>query len=185
MTRDRGRMIKCRGRHSGSSHLSVQGFTLVELMIVLVILGVILAIGLPGFSELTLSTKLKSYANKMVASVYLARGEAIKRNVPIRLCASANGTSCAVGGDWEQGWIVVDLAAGTVIEQQQKLSAGYKLRGTGGAIIMTFDPSGVVIPSSTMTVCRLTPEVGRQERVVQVSTTGSTKVTRTETSTCP
>lgn len=164
------------------SRLPVMGFTLVELMIVLVILGVILAIGLPGFSELTLSTKLKSYANEMVASVYLARSEAIKRNAPMRLCVSDDGINCT-GGDWEQGWIVID-SADTVIGQQQALSTGYKLTGTGGAT-MTFLPSGVASTASTMKVCRLTPEVGGQERVVQVSITGRPRVTRTETSTCP
>jgi type IV fimbrial biogenesis protein FimT len=184
MTTMTGRIIRREAQPRFGSRMPVKGFTLVELMIVMIILGVILAIGLPGFATLTLSTKLKSYANEMVASVYLARSEAIKLNKPMRLCVSADGIICAGSGDWEQGWIVIDPSDNTVIGQQPKLSAGYKFTGTGPAI-MTFLPSGVASDASTMKVCRLTPEVGGQEREVIVSITGRPRVTRTETSTCP
>jgi type IV fimbrial biogenesis protein FimT len=180
-----GRIIRREAQPRFGSRMPVKGFTLVELMIVMIILGVILAIGMPGFSELFLSTKLKSYANEMVASVYLARSEAIKRNAPMTLCISnTDGDACVASGDWEQGWIVMDPSDNTVIRQQPALSAGYKMTGTGGAT-MTFLPSGVASTASTMKVCRLTPDVGGQERVVQVSITGRPRVTRTETSTCP
>ena len=159
------------------------GFTLIELMIVLAILGVILSIALPSFSEISLSTKLKAYANELVSSVYLARSEAIKRNTPMSLCASADGTSCAGSGDWEQGWIVLD-PNNVVIRQQAALSAGYKVT-SGGGLTLTFDPSGVSSTPTTLKVCRKTPTAGGQDREVRISATGRPKVTRKTSGTCP
>jgi type IV fimbrial biogenesis protein FimT len=165
----------------------IRGFTLVELMIVLVIIGVILIIGVPSFSQINLSTKLKAYANDMVGSVHLARGEAIKRNSPVLLCASADGAECAGAGDWEQGWIVLadpNEPDEVVVRHQQALSGGYKFTSSGGHTL-SFEPNGLVSTLSEMKVCRQTPSVGNQERKVQISATGRPRVERTEDGTCP
>jgi type IV fimbrial biogenesis protein FimT len=162
---------------------SAGGFTLIELMIVMVILAVVLMIAGPGFMEANLNTKLKSYSNQMLSSALLARGEAIKRNVPVRLCASANGIACAGSGDWEQGWVVLD-PNDVVIGSQPALTGGFKMTSTGGATL-TFQPSGVAGTSTTLRLCRLTPEVGKQERLVTISATGRPSISRTTTATCP
>ncbi len=67
------------------------GFTLIELMIVLVIVAIVLVLVPPGMAQLSLSTNLKSYSHEMLSSVYLARSEAIKRNAPATLCVSTDG----------------------------------------------------------------------------------------------
>ena len=168
---------------SGGGSGSSAGFTLIELMIVLVILAVMLSVVLPGFSDLRLTNRLKSYANKVVASVYLARSEAIKRNAPVTLCASADGITCAASGDWEQGWIVV-AADGTVIEEVPELFQGFKLTSTGG-ITLTFQPTGVANTASVFKVCMQSPKVGRQERTVSVIATGRPTVGTTTAGVCP
>jgi type IV fimbrial biogenesis protein FimT len=180
------------------------GFTLIELMIVLVILAAVLVIGLPSFSSAALVSRLKSYANEMVASVYLARSEAIKRNTAMTLCMSADGNACTTSGDWEQGWIVVvdPNDPTTVLRYYEALSGDYKLTGyidpndpTSTAFhSLVFDPSGagVVMKTSgsdqigigTMNLCRLNPSPGRQERKVTVSASGRTRVTTTEEGVC-
>ena len=169
----------------------MRGFTLIELMIVITVMAVLLAIAVPSFRDATLGSKLSSYANNFVASANLARGEAIKRNAEMKLCVSTNGTSCASGG-WEQGWIVfrdindngtVD-SADTLIQRQSALPAGFKITASGGPLI-TFPSTGVGVDGDgTLTVCRATPDVGKQERVVTLSLTGKTTVTTTTTGTC-
>ena len=165
------------------------GFTLIELMIVLVILGVILAVAVPGFSQLGLSTKLKSYANQMVSSVYLARGESIKRNAPMTLCVSTDGLACEGSGAWEDGWIVLD-PNDLVLQYQQEVANGFKMACTGtcpgsSSHTLTFEPSGLVGTQTTIRICRQTPSVGNQEREVEISATGKPRVNRTTDGTCP
>lgn len=159
-----------------------QGFTLIELMITITVLGILLAVALPSFTEALLGGKLGSYANSFVASAYLARGEAIKRNAVVQLCASSNGTSCT--GSWEQGWIV--LAGGsTVIHSQQALSPGLRMTESGGLASISFQPTGVGVTPATLTVCKATPSAGGQERVIAISATGRASVTKTTNGVCP
>ena len=180
------------------------GFSLIELMIVLVILAAVLVIGLPSFSSAGLVSRLKSYANEVVSSVYLARSEAIKRNTPITLCQSADGNACTTSGDWEQGWIVVvdPSDPATVLRYYETLSGDYKLTGyidpndpsSTGFHSLVFDPSGVgvimktsgsdEIGLGTMNLCRLKPTPGNQERKVTISASGRTRVSTTEEGVC-
>tara|TARA_R110001599_G_scaffold353790_1_gene597741 strand:+ start:26597 stop:27142 length:546 start_codon:yes stop_codon:yes gene_type:complete len=159
------------------------GFTLVELMVVVVIVAVIAVMAGPSFSEASLNSRLKSATNALLSSVYSARGEAIKRNVPVRLCASSDGASCAGSGDWEQGWIVLD-PNDVVIETQNPLPSGYKATSTGG-LTLTFQPSGLASTLTTFKLCRSAPEPGGQEREVRISGTGRPTVSKTLTATCP
>lgn len=155
------------------------GFTLVELMVTIAVMAVLLAIAVPTFNDATLGGKLSSYANNFVASSHLARSEAIKRNAAVTLCVSTNGTSCASGG-WEQGWIV--LAGSTVVQRQQALPTGMK--ATGSVASLSFQPSGVGATSATVTICRATPTVGGQKRVVSIGATGRPTVSRTTAGAC-
>jgi type IV fimbrial biogenesis protein FimT len=151
-------------------------------MVTIAVIAVLLAIAVPSFNNATLGGKLSSYANNFVASLHLARSEAIKRNAAVTLCVSTNGTSCASGG-WEQGWIV-RAADGTVIQRQQALPTGLKVTEAGGAASLSFQPSGVGATSATVTICRATPTVGGQERVVSISATGQATVSRTTAGAC-
>lgn len=156
-----------------------QGFSLIEMIVVISILAVLSSIAFPAFSDALLSTKLRSYANNFVASTHIARSEAIKRNSVVTLCVSANGTSCASGG-WQQGWIV--LSGTTVIQHQQATAPGYKI--TGGVSSISFQPTGIGATQATLVVCRETPNVGSQERVVTLSSSGRASVTKTYNGSC-
>lgn len=160
-----------------------RGFTLIELMIVIVISAILMATAAPSLIDAVLSNKLSSYANSLVASANLARSEAIKRNSVVRLCASSNGTSCATTGGWEQGWIVMH---GTqIIRTQPAASSGLRITEASDLRSMDFDPSGVGTSAlASLTVCRATPSAGAQERVVSISATGRAYVKRTTAGSC-
>lgn len=71
------------------------GFTLIELMFTLIVLAVLLGIGVPNFRDFIRNSRLSSAANDLLADLNLARSEAVKRRVPVTLCKSTDGTSCA------------------------------------------------------------------------------------------
>jgi len=92
-----------------------QGFTLIELMVVVIVMAIILTIAIPSFEATINSNRLTGAANELLASLQVARLEAIRRNKRIVLCFSSNANTpnptCAPDNASDaRGWITfVDL----------------------------------------------------------------------------
>ena len=86
------------------------GFTLYELLITVIIIGVILAIGVPNFAQFTANSRMTSTANDLHSTFLMARSEAARAKTAVTICASANplddDANCDVNGSFETGWIV-------------------------------------------------------------------------------
>lgn len=97
-----------------------QGFTLIELMVTISVLAILLAIAVPSFQGLVLSSRLVTTTNDLASALAIARSEAVKRATRVTVCKSANSGAaspvCSAGANWQDGWIVfVDSGvAGTV-----------------------------------------------------------------------
>ena len=81
------------------------GFTLVELMITVAVMGIIAFMGVPALQSLVENNRVATHTNRLVSSIHLARSEAIKRNEDVTLCPLGSGMNC--GQDWSKGWQVV------------------------------------------------------------------------------
>ncbi len=92
-------------------NLSANGFTFIELMIVMTMVAVMAAIALPNLGQFIANNRLKSQMYNMLESINIARAEAVKRKVKTVMCRSADPTATtpACGGTantWTTGWIV-------------------------------------------------------------------------------
>ena len=85
-----------------------QGFTLIELIVAVAIAGILLAVGVPSFSEAVKESRISSQYNAMVGSLYLARSEAVKGPGQVTVCPrkTQGGSECGSKTDWENGWLV-------------------------------------------------------------------------------
>lgn len=94
------------------------GFTLIELMTVILIVAVIAVFAVPAFSSFTARKNAENTAFEVINSLKLARSQAMSTGRTIYICAlngshSSGFTGCNAGNDWSNGWgIVIDGVAG-------------------------------------------------------------------------
>lgn len=146
----RNEKVKIHRRHARSRGRS-GGFTLVEVITVIAIASILAAVGIPNLYNATRSTRISAQANEFVGTLNYARSEAVKRGQRVTVCKSANGTSCATTGNWDQGWIVfVDANNNDTRESTEELlrvrdglEGNSTLIGTGNTVqYITFERNG-------------------------------------------
>ena len=84
------------------------GFTLYELMITLLIVGVVLTLGIPNLTEFTRNSRITTTSNDLHAAFQVGRSEAARAKTNVTICASDNSMEADADcqGDWEEGFIV-------------------------------------------------------------------------------
>jgi type IV fimbrial biogenesis protein FimT len=126
----------------GQSPWHSQGFTLLEALVVLLLLGILVALAAPAMSDLQGRYRLQAQAGSWLDSLVLARTEALRRQQRITLCPRAPNTSvCDNTGPWQNGWLVFAddndnavLDAGeALLESHDALSGGVRVRVTASA----------------------------------------------------
>jgi type IV fimbrial biogenesis protein FimT len=130
------------------------GFTIYELLITMLMIGIILSIGVPSFTAFTQNSRISGTANDLHSSFQLARSEAARSKSNITICASANSMDAAAncGGTFDDGWIIfldlngdIDRAGGgeNVLRAHPPVSDRIDVTTNGGATYFSFAPSGL------------------------------------------
>lgn len=84
-----------------------RGFTLIEMMIVVALMGVVMSFAVPSVRSLIDTQKMKTATFDLVTTVMVARSEAVK-------FGDTQGVSISIvpqGGDYNNGWCVVFTSA--------------------------------------------------------------------------
>ncbi len=90
-----------------------QGFSLIELLVVMALMAIVLAVGIPGFQSITRTSNTATISNEFLKALAMARNEAIKRGYPVYICSTADPTAaspvCSDAGstNWEDGWLMM------------------------------------------------------------------------------
>ena len=130
------------------------GFTLYELLITMLVVGIVLTVGIPGFSDFTRNSRITSTANDLHSSFHLGRSEAARSKSNVTICASANSmdAAAACGGTFDDGWIIfVDLngdiqragAGENVLRRHPPIPDAIDIVTNAGANYFGFAPSGL------------------------------------------
>ncbi len=130
------------------------GFTLYELLITMLVVGIALTVGIPSFSDFTRSSRITGTANDLHASFHLGRSEAARSKSNVTICASANSMDAAAscGGTFDDGWIIfVDLngdiqragAGENVLRRHPPVPDTIDIVTNAGANYFGFAPTGL------------------------------------------
>lgn len=150
------------------------GFTLIELMIVIVIIAILSTLGAPAFMEMIVTVRLRSAASELYEAATLARSEAIKRSDSVDVIPSASG--------WVDGWTVQHTdsttAVVTVVQSHEALSGiTVAANATGN---LTYRPDGRVASNLRQLTLTATNSTNVAARCVNVDASGRPTI-RTDT----
>jgi type IV fimbrial biogenesis protein FimT len=125
-----------KSKQSRKQYRIPNGFTIIEIMVSVAILGILIAIAIPSFSNTIKRFRISAIRDELTASLQLARSEAIRRGTQI--IVARNTVNCVFdmpdSQDWHCGWrLVVDtnnngnINSADEVIQNTTLPAGYML----------------------------------------------------------
>lgn len=143
------------------------GFTLVEMMIVILIVGILLSIVIPSFQSILHSQRVKSASFDLFSSLTVARSEAIKRNTDVTITPT-------ISGQWEGGW---SIAVGSTVIKNQSAVSGVTV--SGAPATLTYKRTGRIADTvSPAFQVNVDPADSAQIRCVKIELSGLPRTSR-------
>jgi type IV fimbrial biogenesis protein FimT len=113
------------------------GFTLVELMIGIAVLGILVSMAMPTFQVFMQNTQIRNAADALTTGMQLARAEAIRRNKAVEFALAD-----------DSGWTVREVTSGEVIQMRAREEGSENARVETtpvGAAMLTFGSIGAPV----------------------------------------
>ncbi|WP_416399325.1 GspH/FimT family pseudopilin [Allohahella sp. A8] len=158
-----------------------QGFTLLELMIVLAISAILLTVGVPSFQTMIKNNRLTTATNAFVSQLNYARSEAIRFNWAVNL--ERKGSASQV---WSNGWTIyrdasnksdgdTTFAAATdqLLRDRDPFDGDVQIKSDSSAASrIPFRPNGMLAKNAAMTFAVCDDRGKDHGRMITLSRTG-------------
>jgi type IV fimbrial biogenesis protein FimT len=163
---------------SSFSKIRTLGFTLVELLIGIVILGILASIAIPSFQTWIRNSQIRNAAESITNGLQRARAEAVSQNTNIAF---------TLGAGTDSSWSVYVVATASGIDSRSASEGSQNVTRTvfpAGSTTVTFNNFGVVlqanpdggVPSAPFTEVRLDATGGNQLRVTITTLGGNARM---------
>ncbi|HEX2539946.1 MAG TPA: GspH/FimT family pseudopilin [Caldimonas sp.] len=109
-----------------------RGFTLIELVVTVALLGIVLGLAAPSMRSFVVGQRIRALSYDLTSDLLLARSEALKRNANVVVARDAE--------QWHGGWTT---AAGA-LQLSRRNAMGNNVVFDGAPASITFDANGRV-----------------------------------------
>ncbi len=174
--------MKCNASGRGQ-----RGFTLMELMLSITVLGILTAVAVPSFTLMTNKNRLAGESNELLSGIQYARVEAIRTNAKVTFCGSATATAaadtdCATGV--QPYWVVIGTKFAGGQEQLRVFEVKSPLQVSTALTSITFSPDGLArdatthaLVTGTITVCLAATKPAQNKRVLNIASGSRVNIT--------
>ena len=172
-----------------------KGFTLIEIIIVVAIIGIVTAFAIPSLTEVRIHNNLSASVNDFNTGLLIARSEAVKRNSRVSVCKSAaplaSTPTCSTSNSifWNSGWLAftdingngnIDAGNDTILRLGNPMKVGYFLKGsTNVSNHVTYTSTGEADSTGTFVICKGTDT--NYARQVEISLSGRINIAEAST----
>lgn len=141
----------------------MQGFTLIELMIIIALLSIVLAMAVPNFTQFIRNNHVQAKADELNSFLHYARAQAIATRKPYEVVFTDSDNKITLN------------QKGQATEREMQINAAKaKVRGKGSATTkVEYLPTGAVTAEGSLSVCYENDAANGY--VIQIWTSGLTQ----------
>jgi type IV fimbrial biogenesis protein FimT len=157
------------------------GFTLVELLVVVLIAAILMGIAVPAMESLVATNQLNAVTDDLASALNMARSEAGKLGLKVRLSATSGNQDWGASG-WSMNVINADGSVGTQLRQGAAVSA-YTVKSTNTSL--SFDSTGRLYNAAgtgEFVICQGSGPPAGAARMITVALSGRVRVAPNDSS---
>lgn len=146
------------------------GFTLIDLVVSMAVIGIGLAITIPAMQNFTNANRKAEQINKLVRDMTYAKSESVNRGESFCVRSTSNTAI------WDGGWRVTDIANVTTLRTSTTIAVtGQTIASSTGTTALCFSPAGALANTNvaaSIEQCGACVNTLNREKQITVAVTG-------------